>query len=59
MVVQKGNLPLLLADLERADGEILIVLFVFPPFYGSLKTWVKSFVLFGYKKGKQISIMLV
>lgn len=38
MVVQKGNLPLLLADLESADGEILIVLFVFPPFYGSLKS---------------------
>lgn len=59
MVVQKGNLPLLFADLEWADGEILIVLFEFPPFYGSLKSWVKSFVLFGYQKGKQISITLV
>lgn len=38
MVVQMRNLPLLLADLERADGEILIVLFVFPPFYGFLKS---------------------
>lgn len=44
MVVQNGNLPILLADLEWADGEILIVLFEFPSFYGSLKSWVKSFV---------------
>lgn len=59
MVVHKGNLPLLLADLEWADGEILIVLSEFPPCYGSLKSWVKSFVLFGYQKGKQVSIILV
>lgn len=59
MVVQNGNLPILLADLEWADGEILIVLFEFPSFYGSLKSWVKSFVLFGYQKGKQVSILLI
>lgn len=58
-VMHKRNLPLLLTALEWADGETLIVLSEFPPFYGSLKSWVKSIVLFGYQKGKEVFILLV
>lgn len=52
MVVQKGNLPLLLADLERADGEILIVLFVFPPFLWVLKNLSQIFCFVWIQKRK-------